>query len=45
MKLSKSFFSVAEPEPVEPILFEDLEPELKLNLITVSLEDARTKKS
>ena len=25
-------FSVAEPEPVEPKLFGDLEPELKINL-------------
>ena len=26
------FYSVAEPEPVEPKLFGDLEPEPKINL-------------
>ena len=40
--------SVAEQEPVEPKLFEDLEPEPKLNfdypLFAVSFEDARMKK-
>ena len=43
------FCRVAEPEPVEPKLFGDLEPDaenkLKYTFSAVSFEDARTKKS